>query len=409
MQKINRGDVYFYNFNRDKFSRLERKTRPCVIVSSSEGLKYSEICIVAPVTSRPRTKCTKFQSWYINLKGEDQVILLEQCICVNQKDLTSYQGHLNELEIRKMDEALHICFGLEPNREDIEINNILEQLNYSIDELFNQKLSKALDSIKIPEIKAPEIDLDYSGINAEIGKIKDCIDPIKQMLTSNNQNTSLMIDKLIELFTELKNQQNNDSTSTDENDVIQVDKKSEIKNNTSQTITPEPIIEKPANDEKPKKLDTPITDEVNENIDPELQNVDFSQRMSWNNKLAEFYISEYDKLKISGMMTKYNLTENAVKNKRTSAIQHLSKNGWQTTSNHKTKYTEEYCLEFMKNYREKSFEQLSVIYGADKKALQAKKYSITKWLTNHNVSFKDIDKRSGVIYYINNDKDKENN
>ena len=411
MQAICKGDVYYYNFNRDGYSRLERKTRPCVVISSNEGLLHSEICIIAPITSRPKFQCNRYQSWFKNKDGKDNIILLEQSICVLQKDLFNYQGHLSEVELQSMDIALHYCLGLKPNVEDIDINRASMKFETSCENIIKEQLTKFSD------LKS-EIENINRDVVREVSEIKLLIDNISNMFNTNNSNTRTMIDKLIAIFLELKNG-SSPNNKIEENPVITSKESIDVKpknNKIDKKETIESDNEKPKEKIKEEKQIVDINTDKNSKIDEKYDNFDFTQRIRWTKELAEFYIAKYDELKIAGMMKKYNLTENAVKNKRTGAIAFLSKNGWEspkksnssndtsntstTSRNSREKYTEQYCLEFMKNYRELSYEKLEVIYGVSKRQLQAKKWSVTHWLKENKIPYDDIDKRNGNLMHI---------
>ena len=111
LQKINRGDVYFYNFGFDYDGSVEGKNRPCVIISNNKGNNYGTTALVAPITTRSKESCKPWQVHYYN-GDKSQIILCEQIKTVNVSKLYNYQGHLDTLTMRAVDEALAIEFDL---------------------------------------------------------------------------------------------------------------------------------------------------------------------------------------------------------------------------------------------------------------------------------------------------------
>ena len=65
INKINRGDIFVYDFGLDYSTNIECKKRPALIVSNNKGNTYGPTCLVAPITTRPYEKQKIMHGKYI--------------------------------------------------------------------------------------------------------------------------------------------------------------------------------------------------------------------------------------------------------------------------------------------------------------------------------------------------------
>jgi mRNA interferase MazF len=88
----------------------------CSIIQNDVGNKFSPTVIIAVITSRlEKTRL----SIHIRLKDlscgieKNSIILLEQIRTLDRSRLTEYKGCLNLAQLKEVDRALQISFGLE--------------------------------------------------------------------------------------------------------------------------------------------------------------------------------------------------------------------------------------------------------------------------------------------------------
>lgn len=110
-----RGEVVEVNLD-PAIGSEPRKTRPCVVIQNDIGNKYSPVIIVAVITGAenvPRRYPVDVQI----AKGEaglakDSVIQCNLIRCVDETRLVRSLGHVTDLTMRKVDDALRISLGL---------------------------------------------------------------------------------------------------------------------------------------------------------------------------------------------------------------------------------------------------------------------------------------------------------
>lgn len=122
---VKRGDVFYADLSPVVGSE-QGGIRPILIIQNDIGNKYSPTVIAAAITSRMGK--TKLPT-HININrsidhvteglglAKDSVILLEQIRTLDKQRLKEKIGHLDELVMEKVDDAITISFGLK--RSDI--------------------------------------------------------------------------------------------------------------------------------------------------------------------------------------------------------------------------------------------------------------------------------------------------
>ena len=124
--KINRGDLYYANLeDKEAIGSEQTGIRPVVILQNDWGNFYSPTVIIAPITSKQKTKLPT----HILLKKskdrleKDSIILAEQIKIIDKERLKCYTGKLNIEEIKKLDNALIIALGIDISETKKIYNN----------------------------------------------------------------------------------------------------------------------------------------------------------------------------------------------------------------------------------------------------------------------------------------------
>ena len=112
--EINRGEVYYADLS-PVIGCVQGGTRPVVIVQNNVGNRHSPTVIAAAITSKQDK--TSLPT-HISVKGEscglakDSVVLLEQIRTIDKQRLREKTGRLSNEDIKKLNNALNISFGL---------------------------------------------------------------------------------------------------------------------------------------------------------------------------------------------------------------------------------------------------------------------------------------------------------
>lgn len=111
---IRRGDIFYADLSPVVGSE-QGGLRPVLIVQNDTGNKYSPTVIAAAITS----KMSKAKlPTHIDVFGEqvgllkDSVILLEQIRTIDKMRLKEKMGHLDDLKMNEVNNAINISFGL---------------------------------------------------------------------------------------------------------------------------------------------------------------------------------------------------------------------------------------------------------------------------------------------------------
>lgn len=114
MQNVRRGDIYYADLSPVVGSE-QGGTRPVLIVQNDVGNRHSPTVIAAAITSR-QDKARLPTHIRVNSEGSglarDSVVLLEQIRTIDKRRLREHMGHLDEPSMTRVDQALHISFGL---------------------------------------------------------------------------------------------------------------------------------------------------------------------------------------------------------------------------------------------------------------------------------------------------------
>lgn len=117
---VKRGDIFYADLSPVVGSE-QGGLRPVLIVQNDIGNKYSPTVIAAAITSKMGK--TKLPT-HIDVKSgggeagnelglaKDSVILLEQIRTLDKKRLKEKMGHLDDLTMRKVNDAITVSFGL---------------------------------------------------------------------------------------------------------------------------------------------------------------------------------------------------------------------------------------------------------------------------------------------------------
>lgn len=111
---IKRGDIYYADLS-PVIGSEQGGQRPVLIVQNDVGNKYSPTVIAAAITSRlGKTRLPTHIDVSANRVGlqKDSVILLEQIRTIDKKRLGEKMGHLDDVTMNAVDEAITVSFGL---------------------------------------------------------------------------------------------------------------------------------------------------------------------------------------------------------------------------------------------------------------------------------------------------------
>lgn len=235
IRKVNRGDVFMYDFGNNYSSSVECKKRPALIVSNNKGNTYGSTCLIAPITTRTKDS-VKHNPWQVFFYNESrpQVILLEQIKCVSINQLGDYIGHLDDIIMHNVDVALCIEFDLPISNDVINETILLNNVNCLMTSIINEK-SKNIDNVnkKLSSnleksfnqmlMKVSTICNDYERLNNNECDIYSALKDIKLSFNDYTQKVSNTLSVLINLYNSLK--VNNVPIVPLENECITVPKK----------------------------------------------------------------------------------------------------------------------------------------------------------------------------------------
>lgn len=113
MNTINKGDIYYASLDPIVGSE-QNGTRPVVIIQNDIGNKYSPTVLVAPLTSRAKSK--PHLPTHVLVKSEhikhNSIVLLEQIRVLDKSRLISYVDTLTKEEIKKLDIGIIKSFNI---------------------------------------------------------------------------------------------------------------------------------------------------------------------------------------------------------------------------------------------------------------------------------------------------------
>ena len=115
---IRRGDIFYADLSPVVGSE-QGGLRPVLIVQNDTGNKYSPTVIAAAITSKmSKAKLPTHIDVLGNQVGllKDSVILLEQIRTIDKVRLKEKMGHLDDLKMNEVNNAINISFGLNGNQ-----------------------------------------------------------------------------------------------------------------------------------------------------------------------------------------------------------------------------------------------------------------------------------------------------
>lgn len=114
MNEVKRGDVWLVNLDPTTGHEI-KKSRPAVVIQNDIGNKYSQITIIAPVTSQKLENIYPFEVLLTKKNSgldKDSKVLLNQIRAIDKKRLLKKLGRVNDDVLNRIDEAIKISLGL---------------------------------------------------------------------------------------------------------------------------------------------------------------------------------------------------------------------------------------------------------------------------------------------------------
>lgn len=112
---IHRGDIYYADLSPVVGSE-QGGIRPVLIVQNDVGNRFSPTVIAAAITSQ-KDKARLPTHIQLNSVGSglarDSIVLLEQIRTIDKRRLKEHMGRLDEVSMKRVNEALEISFGLD--------------------------------------------------------------------------------------------------------------------------------------------------------------------------------------------------------------------------------------------------------------------------------------------------------
>ena len=111
---IKRGEIYYADLSPVVGSE-QGGLRPVLIIQNDVGNKYSPTVIAAAITSRmEKSKLPTHIDLYADKVGlsKDSVVLLEQVRTIDKQRLKEKMGHLDDVAMNEINNAIAVSFGL---------------------------------------------------------------------------------------------------------------------------------------------------------------------------------------------------------------------------------------------------------------------------------------------------------
>ena len=126
---VKRGDIYYADLSPVVGSE-QGGLRPVLIVQNDIGNKHSPTVIAAAITSRlGKAKLPTHIDVYAERFGlvKDSVILLEQIRTIDKTRLREKMGHIDDVLMQKVNNAITISFGLDEQASAIPAANLYRE------------------------------------------------------------------------------------------------------------------------------------------------------------------------------------------------------------------------------------------------------------------------------------------
>lgn len=101
--KVKRGDVVYRRRTEDPMT-----LRPYVVVSNNVGNRFSDICLVVPLTSRHKKLDLPTHTL---VSYHDSMVMAEQVHTIRQEDVERVAYHLDADEMKRVTECLRVSIG----------------------------------------------------------------------------------------------------------------------------------------------------------------------------------------------------------------------------------------------------------------------------------------------------------
>jgi len=114
MKEIHRGDIFYANLGNNSGSE-QSGVRPVLIIQNNIGNSHSSTTIIAPISTRKKTKAKLPTHIEINKTRKirrNSIALLEQIRVIDIKRLKKYIGIVEPNNMKKIDKAIKISLDL---------------------------------------------------------------------------------------------------------------------------------------------------------------------------------------------------------------------------------------------------------------------------------------------------------
>ena len=111
---VKRGEIIYLHDSAYKnimgAGNLQYGSRPLLVVSNDVGNRFSNICIVAPLTRKKKKSLpTHYQ---IKNDGGESLVLCEQLFTVNQSEIYRIIGKVTDYEMKEIEKCLAVSIGI---------------------------------------------------------------------------------------------------------------------------------------------------------------------------------------------------------------------------------------------------------------------------------------------------------
>lgn len=146
-----RGDIIYVTLN--GYGHIQKKARPCILVTNSFANRFSPVLQVVPLTSNINKKKlpthVMIDSKYLRDKS---ISMAEQMTTINREQITGYLGFVDDITMKKIDESIMVSVGIKEtkNTYDKEKEELYKNIK-SLDYLVSFSLSKGADISNLRE------------------------------------------------------------------------------------------------------------------------------------------------------------------------------------------------------------------------------------------------------------------
>lgn len=104
-----RGEIYWVDLD-PTIGTETKKIRPCLIISSDTGNKYSPLVMVAPITSKTHN-LYPFEA-QLKVNGKTGKVMLNQARAIDKRRLRKKIGFIGIEQMSMVDKAIKLVFGI---------------------------------------------------------------------------------------------------------------------------------------------------------------------------------------------------------------------------------------------------------------------------------------------------------